>query len=116
MGKYNIPKVDIIWMDIQGAELLALKSLGKYLNYLEYVYTEVTYNSEMYTGQVMFEELHDFMLKNHYIVKNNLSMGQCWQDNVVYKNTNNTYYKEIYEKQGFYFDIVIPLGPHDVDK
>ena len=68
--KYGIPKVDIIWMDIQGAELLALKSLGKYLNYVEYVYTEVTYNSEMYTGQVMFEELHDFMLKNHYIVKN----------------------------------------------
>jgi FkbM family methyltransferase len=119
MEKYNIPKVDIIWMDIQGAELLALKSLGKYLNYVEYVYTEVTYNSEMYTGQVMFEELHDFMLKNHYIVKNNLTMGQCWQDNVVYKNTNNTYYKEKLEKQdkqGFFFDIVIPVGPKDLDK
>lgn len=117
--KYNIPKVDIIWMDIQGAELLALKSLGKYLNYVEYIYTEVTYNSEMYTGQVMFEELHDFMLKNHYIVKNNLTMGQCWQDNVVYKNTNNTYYKEKLEKQdkqGFFFDIVILLGPNDVNQ
>ena len=117
--KYGIPKVDIIWMDIQGAELLALKSLGKYLNYVEYVYTEVTYNSEMYTGQVMFEELHDFMLKNHYIVKNNLSMGQCWQDNVVYKNTNNTYHNEVqdgYHKQGIYFDIVIPLGPHDMNQ
>jgi FkbM family methyltransferase len=119
MQKYGIPKVDIIWMDIQGAELLALKSLGKYLNYVEYVYTEVTYNSEMYTGQVMFQELHDFMLNNHYIVKNNLSMGQCWQDNVVYKNTKNTYHKEIqdnYDKQGFYFDIVIPVGPNDLDK
>jgi len=132
MQKYGIPKVDIIWMDIQGAELLALKSLGKYLNYVEYVYTEVTYNSEMYTGQVMFEELHDFMLKNHYIVKNKLSMGECWQDNVVYKNTNNTYHKdnkdnhndnhndqdklENYEKEGTYFDIVIPLGPHDMNK
>ncbi len=116
MQKYGIPKVDIIWMDIQGAELLALKSLGKYLNYVEYVYTEVTYNSEMYTGQVMFEELHDFMLKNHYIVKNKLSMGQCWQDNVVYKNTNNTYYKEKLEKEGFFFDIVILVGPNDLDK
>jgi len=119
MQKYGIPKVDIIWMDIQGAELLALKSLGKYLNYVEYVYTEVTYNSEMYTGQVMFQELHDFMLNNHYIVKNNLSMGQCWQDNVVYKNTKNTYHKEKnenYEKQGIYFDIVILLGPNDIDQ
>jgi len=29
MRTYNIDKVDIIWMDLQGAELLALKSLGE---------------------------------------------------------------------------------------
>jgi hypothetical protein len=116
MEKYNIPKVDIIWMDIQGAELLALKSLGKYLNYVEYIYTEVTYNSEIYSGQVLFEELHDFMLKNHYIVINNLNIGKCWLDNVFYKNTNNTYYKDTYEKHDIYFDIVILLGPNDMNQ
>lgn len=43
MNKHNIPCVDIIWMDLQGAELLALKGLGNKLSCVEYLYTEVSH-------------------------------------------------------------------------
>ena len=83
MNKYNIPHVDIIWMDLQGAELLALKGLGDKLKSVEYIYTEVSYK-EMYTGQVMYKELNDYIITNDFIILNNLSL-RGWQEDVIYK-------------------------------
>lgn len=99
MEKYGIDKVDIIWMDLQGAELLALKSLGNKLKDVKYVYTEVSHK-EIYTGQVMFNELHNYILSNNFFLKNNLTMSG-WQEDAIYIK------KE-------YYDIVIPLGPKDI--
>lgn len=100
MEKNNIQKVDIIWMDLQGAELMALKGLGKYLQNVRYIHTEVSHK-EMYSGQVMFNELHGFILSNQFILKNKLSFDG-WQEDAIYEK------KEI-------FDIVIPVGPNDKD-
>jgi FkbM family methyltransferase len=100
MNKYNISKVDIIWMDLQGAELLALKGLGNYLQNVKYIHTEVSYK-EMYSGQVMFDELHKYILSNDFIIKNNLSLTG-WQEDVIYEKINHKY-----------FDIVILIGPND---
>lgn len=83
MNKHNIPCVDIIWMDLQGAELLALKGLGNKLSSVEYLYTEVSHK-EMYTGQIMYKELNDYMIKNNFSILNNLSLSG-WQEDVVYK-------------------------------
>lgn len=88
MEKYNIKKVDIIWMDLQGAELLALKSLGEFLKYVKYIHTEVSHR-EMYTGQVMFKELNHFMMSNNFVIKNNLSM-KGWQEDVIYEKKSFT--------------------------
>jgi len=60
MNEHNIPCVDIIWMDLQGAELLALKGLGNKLSSVEYVYTEVSHK-EMYTDQSLFPEINDYL-------------------------------------------------------
>jgi len=101
--KYGIPNVDIIWMDLQGAELLALKGLGEYLNNVKYIHTEVSY-IEMYSGQVMYKDLNEFVLSKGFIIKNNLSL-RGWQEDIIYEkiNPNNK------------FDIVIPIGPNDKD-
>ena len=82
MTKYGVDRVDIVWMDLQGAELLALKSLGNKLKDVDLIYTEATYK-EIYTGQVMFDELNRFMLDNDFCVQNKLSM-QGWQEDVIY--------------------------------
>jgi len=110
MKKYNIPIVDIIWMDLQGAELLALKGLGKYLEKVKYIHTEVSHK-ELYFGQVMYDELNNFITSNNFILKNKLSMSG-WQEDAIY-------YKAIDEKNDSQskemFDIVICLGAKDKD-
>lgn len=83
MGKYNIPRADIIWMDLQGAELLALKGMGTYLDTVKYMHTEVSHK-EMYTGQVMFDDLHSFILSHNFKIKNKLRMTG-WQEDVIYE-------------------------------
>lgn len=86
MSKYGISNVDIIWMDLQGAELLALKGLGSYLQNVKYIHTEVSYK-EMYSGQVMFEELNSYILSNGFFIKNRLTL-QGWQEDVIYQKLN----------------------------
>ena len=83
MNKYCIPNVDIIWMDLQGAELLALKGLGIHLQNVKYIHTEVSHK-EMYSGQVMFKELNDFILSNDFSIINCLNL-QGWQEDAIYK-------------------------------
>jgi len=84
MNKYSIPKVDIIWMDLQGAELLALKGLGNYLENVKYIQTEVSH-IEMYSEQVMYNDLNDFIISKGFIIKNDLSLSG-WQEDVIYEN------------------------------
>lgn len=119
MDKRGIPNVDIIWMDLQGAELLALKGLGNHLQNVKYIHTEVSYK-EMYSGQVMFNELNDFVLSNNFLVLNNLT-SQGWQEDIMYKknvvvdnyNTSRDFFNGT-SKSGL-FDIVILVGPNDKD-
>jgi FkbM family methyltransferase len=82
----NIECVDIIWMDLQGAELIALKSMGEFLKKTKYIHTEVSYKP-MYHGQVLFNELHSFMTEMGFISLNPLRINQCWQEDIVYLNT-----------------------------
>lgn len=100
MKKYNIDKVDLIWMDLQGAELLALKSLGHYMKNVKVIYTEVSHKP-IYEGQVMFDELNNFIISNGFILRNNLSMGG-WQEDALYEKKYD-------------FDIVIAIGPKDLN-
>ena len=115
----NILKVDIIWMDLQGAELLALKSLGEYFKSVKYINTEVSYK-EMYSGQVMFNELNNFIISNDFSIKNHLSMYEWqWQEDVIYekieKAVEEKHAEEDKEAEKEIFDIVIPVGPNDID-
>lgn len=82
MQKYNIPRVDIIWMDLQGAELLAMKGMGEHLDRVSYIHTEVSHK-EMYTGQVMYAELNNFIVSKGFTVANHISMDG-WQEDIIY--------------------------------
>jgi FkbM family methyltransferase len=93
MKKYKIPNVDILWMDLQGAELLAIKSLGIHIQNLKYIYTEVTYK-EMYLGQVLFQELNNFILLNNFKIISKLN-GSEWQEDIIYENNKHKNYNLI---------------------
>lgn len=59
------PKVDLLCMDVQGGALSVLKGLGKKLQEIKYIITEVEYN-RIYKGEALFPEILEFMKSNGF--------------------------------------------------
>jgi FkbM family methyltransferase len=57
----NIHEFNFLNMDLQGAELLALRGLGDYLRYFKYAYLEVN-EKELYKGCALVEDIDLYML------------------------------------------------------
>jgi len=82
----KIPKVDILWMDIQGFEGKAFDGLEKYKNDIKIICAEVTYK-EIYSGQILFNEFNKKLNNCGYrCVYNSLQHQNFWGD-AVYVNT-----------------------------
>ena len=58
----NLDNYDFLNIDIQGAELLALKSFGDLLNNVKYIYTEVNINS-LYKDCALMSEIDEYLDK-----------------------------------------------------
>lgn len=56
----GISRFDLVWMDLQGAELLALRGMGEMLRTVQAIQLEITYR-ELYRGQVMWPEVRTFL-------------------------------------------------------
>ena len=52
-------------MDIQGAELLALKGLGEYIDRVKIVHTEVLF-LELYKNQPLYNDTKKFLNSNGF--------------------------------------------------
>jgi FkbM family methyltransferase len=87
LSKYNIDKIDIIWMDLQGAELLALKGLGDFITKVKYIHTEVCHKA-IYENQVLFGDLNNYIVSKGFRRKNNLYF-RGWFEDVIYENISN---------------------------
>ena len=79
----NIDKVDIIWMDLQGGELIALKSLGDILKNVSIICTETEINP-MYKDQALFNDIDDFLREDFNFIHGNLNT--TWGTDVIYIN------------------------------
>lgn len=80
----NINKIDVIWMDLQGAELLALESLGEMIDKVGIIYTEISHKP-IYDEQCLFEDIDDFLYNNHFerLMRPNYN---CFQEDMIYIN------------------------------
>lgn len=56
----NINHIDVVWMDLQGAELKALESMGSLLDTVEVIHTELEVNP-IYQGQCLFSNVNEFL-------------------------------------------------------
>lgn len=81
----EIDGIDLICMDLQGAELPALESLGKYLPTVKYVITEVEYQ-EIYKGEALFPAINDFMKKHGYTCYFQLNKKHLFNDVLFVRN------------------------------
>lgn len=61
----NIDEIDLVWMDLQGAELLALQGFGDLLKKVKLIHTEVEINP-MYSGQALYKDIDPFLKSNNF--------------------------------------------------
>lgn len=104
MRDHGIERVDLVWMDIQGAELLALQGMGAHLDGVDYLHVEVSHRA-IYDGQVLFDQLDAFLRRRRFQPISAVSR-RGWQEDVVYKRRADASAK---------FDVVIPVGPRDLE-
>lgn len=81
---YDINNFNFLNMDIQGAELLALKGATNILSKLDVIYTEVNF-VEMYRNCCLINEIDEFLLKFNF-KRIFTSDGNHWGDAIYIKN------------------------------
>ena len=67
----NIKKIDFVWVDLQGAEYLAFKGMGKYLSTIDIIHTEAEF-FEIYSEQYFFEDIKKILRKNFFLISGNI--------------------------------------------
>ena len=90
----NIPKIDLVWMDIQGAELLAFKGMAKTLAHVKAIHTEAGVKA-YYHGHTLLPEIDEF-LAAHDFVRAKTEMAHEWEANVIYVKRSLYYYTGTY--------------------
>jgi len=92
--KYNIHKIDFLWLDMQGFELFALKSASRLLKTVKIIYTEVEF-IELYTGQPLYCDVKKWLEKQGFILiakdftdaYETLDGIKCWFGNAIFLKT-----------------------------
>lgn len=84
-NKINIESYDFLNIDIQGAELLALKSFGDLLNNIKYIYTEIN-TDKLYKDCALVSDIDDY-LESYKFKRVETSMSPYeWGDALYIKN------------------------------
>lgn len=76
---HSIHGCDFLNMDIQGAELLALKGASKYLKTVQWIYTEIN-TWELYAGCARVWELDEYLAPDFVRVETALAGAVGWGD------------------------------------
>lgn len=80
----NIKDYDFVNIDIQGAELLALKGFGSLLKNIKYIYTEVNTNY-LYKDCCLINEIDDYLSKFNFRREETLLTQWEWGDALYLK-------------------------------
>lgn len=81
-----IDEIDVMWMDVQGAELLALQGLSTKIDSLKIIQLEVEF-FEMYSGQPLFDELKIFLERKGFYFAGFSTYNKYSGDAIFIRNT-----------------------------
>lgn len=85
----GITKVDLLWADIQGAELLAFRGMGSLMDGVKCVNTEIEYKP-MYAGQPLYEDVKSFLeSKGLKELKKTYKCEDFWGDAIFVREQEN---------------------------
>ena len=79
MQNYNC-----LMMDIQGAEMMALQGFEKNLSYIDYIYTELNFDS-MYEGCCLEPQFTLYLRERGYTLVKSFDTGYGWGDGLYIK-------------------------------
>ena len=82
----NAETPQVIWLDLQGGEMLALQSLGERLCDVRLVHTEVSMKPA-YDGQVLWPELRNFLVSGGFQIApgGGPNLGEWQSDAIFYR-------------------------------
>ncbi len=64
---FDIDRIDLMWLDMQGVELNVLKSCPDILNTTSVILTEVEF-TEAYDGQYLYQDVRDFLEEQGFVL------------------------------------------------
>lgn len=92
--------VNFLNVDIQGTELRAIKSLGTYLQYIDYIMTEINTES-VYIDCTIINELDEYLNKSGFIRVETKIYSNCGWGDAFYIRKNILNENEYYNSQEF---------------
>jgi FkbM family methyltransferase len=84
----SVSSVDLVWMDLQGAELKALQGMGELLQNIKILYSEVEFKP-MYLGQPLFGDIDKFLRKNGFRLHGKFNLSE-WFGDAMYVRSGMT--------------------------
>lgn len=92
-NKINISDCNFLNIDLQGAEMLALKGLGDYLQHFDYIYTEINIG-KVYKNCPVLHELDEYLHQRGFLrVETYLTPWQ-WGDAFYIRRTSTSLQKK----------------------
>jgi FkbM family methyltransferase len=81
LKSFNIPRIDVLWMDAQGSERKILEGLGDHIRDVKFIHTEVEFE-EIYTGQPLFWEMVHFLKRHGFSLFKFTSFSKSFGDGI----------------------------------
>jgi FkbM family methyltransferase len=92
-------RANFLNLDIQGAELKALKGLGSFIDQFDCIYTEVN-TRELYAGCALLPQLDDWLRWHGFWRMRTVMYEQCGWGDAVYVRCNDEYCMMSYGRTG----------------
>ena len=96
-GDQQITAVDVIWMDLQGAELRAMHGLGKLLSTVKVLYTEVEYK-QLYLDQPLAADLRRFLARHGLGLHKQMNVGE-WAGDELFRHMGRSAWWKLYGRE-----------------
>jgi FkbM family methyltransferase len=87
-NNFSYDKFNFMILDIQGAELLALKGAEEILNFVDFIYLEVN-TKELYENGALLDDVEKYLSKYNFQKQTILMTEHGWGDAFYVKNTFN---------------------------
>jgi len=86
-NKKNIYKIDLCWMDLQGAEYETLEGMDDLIFTVQAMFVEVVHQ-ELYSGQKLFKEIVAFLEEKGFSMIKYFPVQPEWYGNAIFLNNN----------------------------